>query len=264
STGVIPIDFYGMTCMSGPVREKYLSLADPEKVRAWHSYAADWFVDNDKAGEHEQEKLYHLVKAGRNKEACKLTVRVSEKFTENPNEDLLAILKEMQTVDPKTTEQVYNVRARIALACGDSEYAFACADVLSDYMTNDPDLIRAEAYMISGNAEKGYSLASAQYNKSPSSRAALIAAKCLFKLKKYDEASDYLASAYAQLTSDSNATGIDDILMMRAGIAYDRGKIDESLSYLGKAKMAARKTKAKERIDAFTKNIKSGKKVNFD
>jgi len=264
STGVIPIDFYGMTCMSGAVREKYLSLADPEKVRAWNSYAADWFVDNDKMGEHEQEKLYHLVKAGRNKEACKLTVRVSEKFIENPNEDLLSILKEMMTVEPKTTEQIYNIRAKVALACGDSEYAFACADVLSDYLTNDADLIRAEAYMVSGDPEKGFALASAQYNKAPSSRAALIAAKCLYKLKKYDEASNYLASAYSQLTSDSNATGIDDILMMRAGIAYDRGRIDESLSYLGKAKMAARKTKAKERIDAFTKNIKNGKKVNFD
>jgi len=263
NTGVIPADFYGMTCISDAVREKYLSLADPEKAKVWHSRAADWWMDNDEDNDNEQERLYHLVKAGRNTEACKYTLRNSEKFIENPNEDLLAIVKEM-TVIPKYTESVYNVRAKIALECGDAADAFVCAEILAASPTNDADMIRAEAYMLSGEAEKGFVLASSLFDKEPSSKAALVAAKCLFKLKRYDEASALLASSCEVLSDNNDATSIDEILMLRAGIAYDRGKTDESLSYLSKARKVSRKTSTKDKIDAFTKNIKNGKKVNFD
>jgi len=260
NTGVIPIDFYGMTTISDDVRNKYLSLADPEKAKVWHSRAADWWMDN---GDDDQERLYHLVMAGRNTEACKLTLRRSEEFLENPNEDLLATVKEMAVI-PKYTEPIYNIRAKIALECADVADALACADVLADFMTNDADLIRAEAYMLSGDAGKGFSLASSMFEKDPSSRSALIAAKCLFRMKKYDEASAFLGRSCEVLSNNNDATSIDDILMLRAGIAYDRGKTDEALSYLSKAKKVSRKDRTKERIDALTKNIKNGKHVSFD
>ena len=260
STGVIPADFYGMTCISDKVREKYLSMADPEKVKIWHSRAADWWIDSEEKDD--QERLYHLVKAGRNTEACKLMLRGSEEFLENPNEDLLATAKEM-TVIPKYAEAIYNIRAKIALECSDVNDALACADILADFRTNDADLIRAEAYMLSGDAAKGLELASSLFKKEPSSRAALIAAKCLFRMKRYDEASDLLDSSCEVLSANNDATGIDDILMLRAGIAYDLGKTDESLGYLSKAKKVSRKERTRERIDTFTKNIKSGKKVSF-
>jgi len=83
-------------------------------------------------------------------------------------------------------------------------------------------------------------------------------------MKRYNEASDLLTSSCEVLSKNNDATRIDEILMMRAGIAYDNGKTDETLSYLSKAKKAARKDRTKERIDALTNNIKSGKKVSFD
>ena len=260
STGVIPADFYGMTCISDAVREKYLSLADPEKAKVWHSRAADWWMDN---GEDDQERLYHLVKAGRNTEACKLVLRRSEEFLENPNEDLLATVKEIAVI-PKYTEPVYKIRAKTALECGDVNDAFACADILADFLTNDADIIRAEAYMLSENAEKGFELASHMFDEEPSAKAALIAAKCLFRMKRYDEAEEFLASSCVVLSDDNDATSIDDILVLRAGISYDRGKTDETLSYLSKARRVARKDRSRERIDALINNIKSGKNVNFN
>jgi hypothetical protein len=260
NTGVIPADFYGMTCISDAVREKYISLADPEKVKMWHSRAADWWMDNE---DDDQERLYHLVKAGRNTEACKLMLRKSEEFLENPNEDLLDTVKEM-TVIPKYTESIYKMRARIALECEDAADAFACADILADFKTNDADVIRAEAHMLSGNSEKGFEMASSMFKTNPSSKTALIAAKCLFNMKRYDEAENLLASSCEVLSSHNDATSIDEILMLRAGIAYDRGKIDEALSYLSKAKKVSRKDKIKERIDVLTKSIKNGKTANFN
>ncbi|MCL1810670.1 MAG: hypothetical protein FWG41_00385 [Methanomassiliicoccaceae archaeon] len=259
NTGVIPADFFGMTCISESVRDKYLSLADPENAKVWHSRAADWWMDND---EDDQERLHHLVKAGRNTEACKLILRRSEEFLENPNEDLLMTMKEM-TVIPKYAESFYKIKAKVALDCGDLEGALACADMLADFLTNDATMIRAEAYMLSGDAEKGFELISLLFSEEPSSRTTVIAAKCLFKMKRYDEASELLDSSCEVLSNNNDATNIDDILLLRAGIAYDRGKIDEALSYLSKARRASRKDRAKERIDALSNNIKSGKNVNF-
>ncbi|MDR3282949.1 MAG: hypothetical protein LBS92_04995, partial [Candidatus Methanoplasma sp.] len=54
-TGVIPTDYYGNVRISDLVREKYLSVVDPEKIRTWHSRAADWWMDN---GDDEQERLF--------------------------------------------------------------------------------------------------------------------------------------------------------------------------------------------------------------
>jgi tetratricopeptide (TPR) repeat protein len=201
--------------------------------------------------------------AGRNTEACKLIARGSEGFLENPNEDLLSIMKETSVI-PKYTESVYNIRARVALECGDVNDAFGCADILADFLTSDADVIRAEAYMLSGDARKGFGMATALFERSPSARAALIAARCLFRMKEYDEASDLLDSSYKVLSDNNDATRIDEILLLRAGIAYAAGKTDEALSYLSKAKKVSRKDRNKERIDALTKNIKNGKAVSFD
>ncbi|MDR1954581.1 MAG: CDC27 family protein [Candidatus Methanoplasma sp.] len=260
NTGVIPADFYGMTCISDAVRDKYLSLTEPEKAKVWHSRAADWWMDNETD---DQERLYHLVKAGRNTEACKLIVRNSEGFLENPNEDLLSIMKEA-TVAPKYAEPVYNIRARMALECADVKDALSCADILADYLTPDADMIRAEAHMLSGDVQKGLDMAAALFDRSPSSRAALIAAKCLFRMKRYDEASDLLDSSCRVLSDNNDASRIDDILLLRAGIAYAAGKTDETLSYLSKARKVSRKDRTKERIDTLTKHIKNGKSVSFD
>lgn len=260
NTGVIPADFYGMTCISDAVRDKYLSLTDPEKAKAWHSRAADWWMDK---GDDDQERLYHLVKAGRNTEACKLILKKTERFLENPNEDLLAVMKDVSVV-PKYAVSIYNIRARVALECEDVNDAFACADKLADQPTNDAGMIRAEAYMLSGNVEKGFELASSMFRERPSSRAALIAARCLFRMKRYDEASEHLDSSCKVLSDNNDATGIDEIMLLRAGIAYGKGKIDESLSYLSKARKASRKDRTRKRIDALVKNIKAGKGANFD
>lgn len=259
NTGVIPADFYGMTCISDSVREKYLSLADPEKVKNWHSRAADWWMDND---DDNQERLYHLVHAGRNTEACKLILRCSEEFLENPNEDLLSIMKDMSVI-PKYIESVHGIRARIALDCSDVDDALYSAEILSDFMTADANIIRAEAKMISGYPKSAFSMASDLFDASPSSKAALIAAKALFSMERYDEASKFLNSSCEVLSDNNDASQIDEILFLRAGIAYAQGKPDDSLNYLSKAKKVAKKDRIKERIDAAIKNIKDKKEVRF-
>ena len=262
TSGVIPANFFGMTCINKDVSERYLSLSDPVKVKAWHSRAADWWMDNNADGQL-TEKLYHLTEAGRYTEACKLLVKMSDAYLEDPDDDLLSVLKKI-VVPPKYSESVYNIRARAALDCYDIKDALACADILADFLTDDADMIRAEAYMLSKEEQKGFDTAAALFKKTPSSRAALVAARCLFRLKKYDEASAFLDSSRKVLAENDDATGIDELLLLRAGIAYAAGNTDEALGYLSKAKRASKKKKTKDRVDILTKNIKSGKNTDFE
>jgi len=262
SSGVIPANFFGMTCINEDSRKKFLSISDPMKVKEWNSQAADWWIDRKIDGQL-RERLYHLTEAGRHVEACKLILKMSDEYLDDPDDDLLSIVKKLN-VPPKFARSIYNIRARIALDCGDTADAIVCADILAGISTDDADIIRAEAFMLSGELQKGFDLATAMFGKAPSARAALIAAKCLFLMKKYDEASAFIDSSSKALTDDRDATGIGDLLLLKAGIAYAKGKTDDALSYLSKAKKAARKERMKKKIDVLSKNIKSGKKVSFD
>jgi DNA-binding transcriptional ArsR family regulator len=260
TSGVIPTDFDGYICINSSVREKYLSLADPEDQKLWQSRAADWYLDNKQ--DEVQERLYHLMKAGRNTEACRFLKSNSESFLFNPNEDLLDTVKSLVVI-PKFAESVYKIRAKIALACEDTDEALACAGILADFKTDDADLIRAEAYMLSGDLKKGLDLAKSMFDKDPSSKSALIAAMCLFKMKEYDEATRSLDSSCDALLKHNDASSIDDMLILRAAIAYDRGRIDEALSYLNKAEKISRKDLTQDRITFLIGSIKEGHKVNF-
>ena len=263
TSGVIPADFSGNTSISEVVREKYLSHADPRMIKRWHSEAADLWLDENERPDRFQERLYHLMKAGRHLEACKHIIRNEERFLENPNEDLLALIKGL-TVKPDRRESILRIRAQVALECEDLSDALACADKLADYLTNDADLIRAEAYMRSGDVEKGFALATSLFEKSPSSKTARIAAKCLLKMKKYNEASELMESSGKVLSDNNDTTGIVDMMLLKANIAYCRGKTDESLGFLSKAKKTSKNKMVLERIDIFSKNIRNGKSVNFD
>jgi len=262
SSGVIPANFFGMTCIDENVREKFLSLSDPKKVKEWNSKAADWWLDRKIDGQL-RERLYHLTEAGRHVEACKLVLKMSDEFLDDPDDDLLSIVKKLN-VPPKNERSMYNIRARIALDCWDAGDALVCADILAGISADDAGIIRAEAFMISGDLQKGFEMASALFKKAPSARAALIAAKCLFMMKKYDDAAAFIDSSNIALTDNRDATGIGDLLILKAGIAYEKGKNDEALSYLSKAKRATRKERMKKKIDSLSKNIQSGKKVSFD
>ena len=258
NTGVIPADFYGMTSISDYVREKYLSVVDPEKIKIWHSRAADWWIEQDD----DQERLYHLYSAGRSTEACKHLVRQSDRFLQNPNEDLLSIVKKLIVI-PKYTESVYSIRSKLAIECGDAEDALYCSDILEVFGPDEPAMIRAEADMTIGNVEKALATSSEFFKRNCTPRNALLVAKCLFIMKRFEEADTFLASAYSALTAEGDANRIDEILFLRAGIVYERGMKNDALSYLNKASNVCRKDILKERIDTAIKNIKNGKEVRF-
>lgn len=244
STGVIPANHDGFVTISETVANKYLSLADAEKRRMWHSRAADWFIDN---GDDIQERLRHLSCAGRDSDACRLLIRNADVFIDNANEDLSAILKNMKDV-PKFSENVHAIRAKIAVACLDAEDALLCAKRLEEFNSPDAPLIMAEVKMLSKDYDGAYGDASALFAQRESAKAALVAARALLSMGRGDEAAEFLNGASAILSENNDATSMDELLVLRAGVAYGRGKKDECLSHLSKALRVCRNDLAKARI----------------
>lgn len=254
-TGVIPTDFEGYVRISEDVRKKYLSVENEEKRKLWQSRAADWFVD---FGNDEQEKLYHLTSAERYVEASKLLVKKAELFLDNPNEDLLTIVKNMKEI-PKYERSMVSIRSKIALACSDYEDAVKCADILETSDPSEASSVRSEAFMINGNWDSAYECAFESYSKKQTPGLALAVAKSLFAKDENDEALKFLTNAISAFRESGDMGRSDELLVLKAGIAYKMGKTDECLSYLGKALVSCRKDRCRETIKNLSESVKSGK-----
>lgn len=255
NTGIIPADFEGMVRISEEVRRKYLGVASKEKIKDWHSRAADWYVDN---GGNEQEKLFHLSSAGRDTEATKLLIKNAENFIENPNEDLLEIVKNIK-VPPKYNETVLGIRAVIALDCLNTQDAEFCADRLEEYGSIDSTIIRSESNMINNDPYKAYERSIEAYKSSQTPSLALVTAKALFKMKKYDEAEKFISEAIKTFTDSGDVSHLDEIMVLRAGIAHAHGKNDDCISYLNKALRSCRKDSYRSKIKDIISSINDGK-----
>ena len=255
--GIIPATHQGIVNIPIETKKKYLEAVDIESVHKWNSDAADWWMDNVPD---DQERLYHLMAAGRSLESNKLLIRMSEEFLGNCNDDLLEIVKNME-VPVKDKLATWSVKAKIAVICGDPDYAERCALELEKLGSEESDIVRAEIKLVKNDAEAALSAAKDIYSNKGTARSAMLAGRSLFTLKKYDEADKFLAETLKKFTSEGDVSRLDEIMILRAGIAYNRGNKDECLSYLGKALRSTRNSEREEYISTLTKAVKTGKTV---
>ena len=255
--GIIPATHQGMVNISTETKKKYLDAVDIDSVHKWNSDAADWWMDNVPD---DQERLYHLMAAGRSLESNKLLIRMSEEFLENCNDDLLEITKSME--EPvKDKLATWSIKAKIAVICGDPDYAEKCALELERLGSEESEIIRAEIKLVKNDTKGALSAAEDIYSKKETARSAMLVGRSLFALGRYVEAEKSLAETLKKFTSDGDISRLDEIMILRAGIAYNRGNKDECLSYLGKALRSTHNNGRKEYISTLTEAVKTGKTV---
>ncbi len=255
--GIIPATHQGLVNISIETKKKYLEAVDIGSVYKWNSNAADWWMDNIPDY---QERLYHLMAAGRSLESNKLLVRMSEEFLDNCNDDLLEITKNME--DPVKDEvATWSIKAKIAVMCGDPDYAENCALELERLGSDESEIIRAEIKLVKNDAKGALSAAEKIYTRTGTARSAMLVGRSLFTLGKYDKAEKSLAETLKKFTSDGDVSRLDEIMILRAGIAYNLGNKDECLSYLGKALRSTHNDGRKEYISTLTQAVKTGKTV---
>lgn len=259
-SGVIPSAHDGTVTLSAEVKKNYLNAVDAESVREWNSAAADWWMDN---GADAQERLYHLSAAGRITEARKMLIKKSEEFLENFNDDLLEIVKTIPE-PAEGAEALLSIKSKIAVACGDAGYAERCARELEKFGPSEPEMIRAEIKLVRKDAEGALSDARKIYSEKGTARSAMLIGRALYTLRRYGEADKALSDAVGRFTESGDVSRFDEILLMRAGIAYAGGDRDGCLGYLSKALNSSHNEFRKENMDRLYKLIKNGKTAVFE
>lgn len=253
STGVIPADFGGKIIIADKVRENYLAAADQSKIKEWNSFAADWWMDHDD----EPERLYHLMKAGRNTDACKVIIKNGYEFATFPTEDLLKTMKQIE-IPPKYREAVATIAGSVAVALCNCDEALRYAEIVKDYDKTDSDLLHAFVMNQTGQSEAAFKIASKIFNEKKTAKSALAAATALIGMKKISEAEKYLKEAYDIVKNDADATMMGEILFLYAAVEYNLDHKDEAVKSLRKAEKYIKAPLRIELMETTAKRIVAG------
>ncbi|MCL2607436.1 MAG: hypothetical protein FWD92_02610 [Methanomassiliicoccaceae archaeon] len=227
---VIPTDVNGMIILSDQVKKNILSVADDERLRSWNSAAADYWLDRDDV----QERLYHLVSAGRIRDACRLVVNEKEKLLYNINDDLFDILAGFEDIPEKYVLDVLPVRITVAIESGDLDASAAMIDALKEMDGELGLLYSADAEMKKGDHTKALSIIRS-VGITNRFEVDLRAAGAIGHLGNKKEALDLLNSMKEAVVKTGTVNGLDRIYIQMADVAAVSGDHDSSINYLTKA-----------------------------
>lgn len=164
---IIPADASGMTVINKDVRNRYLSAADVEDSRAWHSFAADqWLENRTELKAYDEtfrvvERTYHLLMAGRKSEACRSISANIYDMVYIDDRDFLDALLTVTNPPEKNILDVLALTCEIAINVSDYKVARETAERLAgtivfegtdDEARGDADgyAYLAETYMLRG------------------------------------------------------------------------------------------------------------------
>ncbi|MDR0778241.1 MAG: hypothetical protein LBE48_02220 [Methanomassiliicoccaceae archaeon] len=226
---VIPTDVAGMVILSDVVKEKVISAASPEMIKEWHSAAADHWLDNNDA----QERLYHLMNAGRVKDACRLVINDKETLLDNMNDDLWCILSKLD-VPEKYAVDVLPVMITVALDAGDLRTAGSMISVITEKDRELGLLYSADLEMKRGDPSKALAIIRS-IGRTGRFDVNLRLAGALGRLGNDKEALDMLFSMKDTAVSSGTVDGLDRIYMQMADVSSASNDDDSSIAYLTKA-----------------------------
>lgn len=250
---VVPIDVTGKTVIDETLRDNVLLAALPENRARWHSYAADYWLDDkeilDDDIERTHERLYHLVEAGRNREACKLISNDMYDLIYTANDDLHDTLSKITNIPEHQKIDVLSVKIEVALLSNDIASAEYNAKALAESDEEMSTLYRADIQIGKGQMREALETLSSLNDRS--ALVELRIAEVLVKEGKFDEAKNILNTINLKGTNPS--TGVDKFILLARIDKYE-GRDDDAMIRLTKAK-ASVPDKGKKRIDNIIKEL---------
>ena len=111
---LLPVDQEGMVDLPEPLKEYGATVLSEEELRRYHSFAADYWLQE---GDY-RERLYHLVAAGRGKEAEMLLSSKANVLLANADRDLHLIFASV-TPSERYRGRVLFAQAQAALRAGE-------------------------------------------------------------------------------------------------------------------------------------------------
>lgn len=264
---VIPSDVLGHTTIVPELRTKLFSAADPDEMRYWHSYAADYYKKESPScvisdvDSRMVEATYHLIKAGRFREACLTISNNLYHMMLSDHRDFYEAVRDMpdSSIKEKYLVDVLTLRAELALSYQDLKTARITAESLIE---------------LEGGEEYGYACLTecfilrkmdkearetiALVNGSENTFGMLKLAEVFLDLGELEKAEEQLMKA-TKLISANNEAAVSQKFLIQARIDVANGRIEDAEAHISKAFYATNEIGRKQ-IKAIGKGL--GIKVN--
>lgn len=247
---LIQFDLSGDVLLKDSTRERILALADGETMRRWHSLAADWCTDN---GVCPEERIRHLLGAGRMREARRLFMNMRFGFMESPGPWMLDAAKVLCT--EFGDDELLEASARIAMGLGDTEAAKEMVSGMEEGTTLRESLA-AEIALRDGLVDEALSVALGCYNGDSVSAIAL--GKCMLAAGRPSEARVFLAKARRALVDEGCVFRLDEALALDAECAMETGCFGEADAILELVGRVTKNRTLGERVAAVRDRVARG------
>jgi len=238
---VIPVDASGMIAISDDVKKRVLSVMTQDQTSEMHSKAADYWLSKDR-----QERLYHLVKAGRITDACRLLINDRDYFMDLMNEDLLNILEDMSEIPERMISDVIPIKIETELEFGEISSAKKSAELLMTVNREVGVLHMADVLSVMGDSDAAILILQSIGKYSDKIESDLRMARCLTDMSEFKKAEELLVDIKSAISLTGNAEKLTDVYLMLGTIYIRTGEFEKAISFLNKAKSSANRKDLKK------------------
>jgi len=236
SVPLLPEDRDGMVEMPSKLREQIMKLIDDAEFREYNSFAADYWLGEDNY----RERLYHLLAAGRDREAQMLISVRGNELMRNADEDLFTTCERLGEPPDRYRSRIYRFLIELCLRTG---YEEECLEIISSLRESEDPQDQVFASMAEGrlhlqlNDPEGAldvleKVRSLVHGKDISLECEISSA--LVGCGRYREAMDLLEDLLPETTRNGDGGKLADIQFL-LGMAHLRlGEAADAVRYLSK------------------------------
>jgi len=231
---VVPVDVNGYVSVDEETKANILSVLDGDSVKRLHSLAADFWLSSRCPDR--QERLYHLVVAGRNHDACRSLIKEKDRFMDSLNDDLYDILQMLTDIPEKYLVEILPLKIISAIEFGDLEGA---APYLASLLAADKDagtLFSARIELRKGEAGKALEMLREVQDSVPK---ALLNAEALALSGELTEAKGVLDTTREKMMLSGDLRHLSELYLLSSTVSIRMGRPEDALLILNKAKSSA-------------------------
>ena len=245
----MPLDVTGRTAISDLLRKNVLSVATPDELLSWHSFAADCWLDHVKElGDDTNmlhERLSHLVNAGRIIDACRLVSSHMHELISTTTDDLCETLQSLYPIPEKYIKDVISTRIEADIDTNDLKDVKKCIEILEGSDTNLAKMYSSDLAYINGDRKRAMEILDSMDLRDPMVNIRI--ARLMFEDGEYKGARIILNSLKGICDIGRVDIAVEKFILL-ARIDKAEGKDSDCYAHLMKAR-ASVPEKGKRRID---------------
>jgi len=221
--GAIPISPDGCISIPEATARIYISFADAERVRFWHSWIADYW---DSKGDW-PAAFVHYVLGRRMEQARRCLILHRNEVIGASDRETLRALKGID--DASMTPEFASALAEVAICQKEFKTARQAIDYLRGQGSPEYMTLQADLDLRKGSPETAASIVEEAYNNEGNVHAAATAAEVYAAVGRFEIASEYAKRAAELMTETGDTFDLDRIFTAQAVAAYNRKDYDTCL-----------------------------------